>query len=60
MSANPERKLAPLAKEEAPYPKPARAWYVLALLTVVYLFSFLDRTILSLLVGPIFIPPTHR
>jgi MFS family permease len=38
---------------EAPYPKPARAWYVLGLLTLVYTFSFIDRTVLTLLVGPI-------
>jgi MFS family permease len=36
-----------------PYPKPAYAWYVLALLTVVYVFSFIDRQILNLLVGPV-------
>jgi MFS family permease len=53
MSAKPEMKLATQPDEEAPYPKPARAWYVLGLLTLVYVFSFLDRTILSLLVGPI-------
>ncbi|MBL8173136.1 MAG: MFS transporter [Bryobacterales bacterium] len=38
---------------EAPYPKPAYAWYVLLLLTVVYVFSFIDRQILNLLVGPV-------
>jgi len=48
-----ESKLASKAGLEAPYPKPARAWYVLGLLTLVYVFSFLDRTILTLLVGPI-------
>jgi MFS family permease len=53
MSPTPSVKLVPQASEEAPYPKPARAWYVLGLLTLVYVFSFLDRTILSLLVGPI-------
>ncbi|MBV8569852.1 MAG: MFS transporter [Acidobacteriaceae bacterium] len=53
MSPKPIGKLAPQTSEEAPYPKPARAWYVLGLLTLVYVFSFLDRTILSLLVGPI-------
>lgn len=53
MSAKPERKLAPPAAEDAPYPKPARAWYVLGLLTLVYVFSFLDRTILNLLVGSV-------
>jgi MFS family permease len=53
MSAKPEMKRAPQADEETPYPRPARAWYVLGLLTLVYVFSFVDRTILSLLVGPI-------
>src|SRR5215472_2765251 len=53
MNPKPSEKLAPQASEEAPYPKPALAWYVLGLLTLVYVFSFLDRTILSLLVGPI-------
>jgi hypothetical protein len=31
----------------------ARAWYVAAVLTLCYTASFLDRQILSLLVGPI-------
>ncbi len=35
------------------YPKPRYAWYVLGVLTLVYIFSFLDRQILSLLVAPI-------
>jgi MFS family permease len=38
---------------EAPYPRPAYAWYVVAVLTFVYTFSFIDRLILNLLVGPI-------
>ena len=37
----------------APYPRPATAWYVVAVLMVIYVFSFVDRQILSLLVGPI-------
>ena len=41
------------ARAEAPYPKPAYAWYVLGLLTLVYVFSFIDRQILNLLVGPV-------
>jgi MFS family permease len=53
MSAKPAMKLATQPDDVSPYPKPARAWYVLGLLTVVYVFSFLDRTILGLLVGPI-------
>lgn len=34
------------------YPAPAYGWYVVAVLTVAYVFSFLDRQILSLLVEP--------
>ncbi len=41
------------APHEAPYPRPAYAWYVLGVLTLVYVFSFVDRQILNLLVGPI-------
>jgi MFS family permease len=52
MSAKPEINLAPQT-EEAPYPKPARAWYVLGLLTLAYVVSMTDRTVLNLLVGPI-------
>jgi MFS family permease len=35
------------------YPKPAYAWYVVGVLTLAYVFSFIDRQILSLMVGPI-------
>lgn len=35
------------------YPKPIYAWYVVGVLVVAYTFSFIDRQILSLLVGPI-------
>lgn len=34
-------------------PSPAYAWYVVAVLLVAYTLSFIDRMILSLLVGPI-------
>lgn len=36
-----------------PAPTPRYAWYVLGVLTLTYVFSFLDRTILTLLVEPI-------
>jgi hypothetical protein len=36
--------------EPAPLPSEAYAWYVVALLTLVYVLSFLDRQILSLMV----------
>ena len=35
------------------YPKPAYANYVLGILMMAYVFSFIDRQILSLMVGPI-------
>jgi MFS family permease len=47
---------APIAQalpDTAPYPKPALAWYASALLTLVYVFSFIDRQILNLLVAPV-------
>jgi MFS family permease len=38
---------------ERGYPNRGYAWYVVGVLTFVYVFSFLDRIILNLLVGPI-------
>jgi MFS family permease len=35
------------------YPDPGYAWYVVGVLTLAYIFSFIDRQILSLMVGPI-------
>lgn len=42
-----------LTKTEEPYPALRYAWYVVAVLTFVYVFSFIDRQILNLLVRPI-------
>lgn len=39
--------------DEPPWPEPRYAWYVVGVLTVAYTFSFVDRQILALLVGPI-------
>lgn len=39
--------------EQDDYPSPAYAWYVVGVLTLAYIFSFIDRQILALLVGPI-------
>jgi MFS family permease len=39
--------------EEEPYPSAGYAWYVVGVLTLVYVFSFIDRQILNLLVRPI-------
>jgi len=41
------------AEAEPPYPPAGRAWWVVAVLMVIYVFSFVDRQILSLLVTPI-------
>ena len=40
------------AKEE-PWPNPRYAWFVVIVLTGAYTLSFIDRQIISLLVGPI-------
>lgn len=40
-------------REDAGYPRPRYAWYVVGVLTAAYLLSFLDRQILALLVEPI-------
>src|SRR5690242_5095795 len=39
--------------DEAPYPPVLYSWYVVGVLTLAYVFSFIDRQILNLLVGPI-------
>jgi MFS family permease len=36
----------------APYPSPAAAWYSVCVLMLLYIFSFIDRTTISLLVEP--------
>lgn len=36
-----------------PYPRPAYAWYVVAVLLVAYIFAFIDRDVIALLVQPI-------
>ncbi len=43
---------APPVVKEA-YPPLGYAWYVVAVLTIAYIFAFVDRQILNLLVGPI-------
>ncbi|MEP7270102.1 MAG: MFS transporter, partial [Acidobacteriota bacterium] len=42
-----------MEQAEEPYPAAGYAWYVVAVLTFVYVFSFIDRQILALLVRPI-------
>ncbi|MCG8503117.1 MAG: MFS transporter [Sphingomonadales bacterium] len=43
----------PTAASEARYPRPAYAWFMVALLTVAYILNFVDRYILGLLAGAI-------
>lgn len=38
--------------QEPPYPNPSYAWYVVVLLLLSYIVSWLDRQILSFLIGP--------
>lgn len=38
---------------EEEFSSPAYAWYVVGILTLAYVFSFIDRQILNMLVGPI-------
>jgi MFS family permease len=40
-------------RSEAPYPPARYSWYVVGVLTLVYVFSFIDRQIMSLLVRPL-------
>jgi MFS family permease len=47
------REPVPAGRGEAPYPDAVYAAYVVGVLVVAYTFSFIDRQILSLLVGPI-------
>lgn len=39
--------------EQGDWPRPALGWYAVGVLLVAYVFSFIDRTIIGLLVGPI-------
>ncbi|MFP6583187.1 MAG: MFS transporter [Candidatus Hydrogenedentota bacterium] len=48
-----EESRAPESVEEEPYPSERYAWFVVGILMIAYIFSFVDRQILSLLVGPI-------
>jgi MFS family permease len=42
-----------VTREPESYPPTAYAWYAVGVLTLAYIFSFIDRQILSLMVGPI-------
>ena len=53
MSASSAASDAQPAAVEPPWPKPSYAWYVVGVLLFAYTLSFIDRMILSLLIGPI-------
>lgn len=54
MDASPEVVTGgPQAKTEPSYPSPGWAWYTVAILLCAYIFSFIDRQILNLLVAPV-------
>ena len=40
-------------RDTSPYPSPAAAWYVVAVFMLAYTFSYIDRSILTLMVAPI-------
>jgi len=44
---------APTPASAHRYPSPAYAWYMVGLLTVAYVFSFVDRYVLGLLIEPV-------
>lgn len=39
--------------DQSPYPAPREAWYVVTVLMICYVFSFIDRQIVAFMVGPI-------
>jgi MFS family permease len=52
MATQPASAHAPQSTE-APYPSRRYAWYVVGVLTLMYVFSFIDRQIFALIVGPL-------
>lgn len=45
--------LAAAASAEQPWPRPAQAWYAVAIFAIALMFNFLDRGVIALLVEPI-------
>ena len=44
---------APSSADEGNWPKASTAWYMVVVLMLAYILSFIDRVVLGLLVGPI-------
>ena len=42
--------LQEITEKENPYKKKSYAWYMVGLMTIAYMFSFIDRYILGLLI----------
>jgi MFS family permease len=53
LSSPPTGEAISRAPEPGAYPPSAYAWYVVGVLTLAYIFSFIDRQVLNLMVGPI-------
>ena len=47
------RSMGPSETNSQPWPSEKKAWYAIAILVVAFIFSFIDRIIIALLVGPI-------
>jgi len=45
--------MGPSETDSQPWPNERKAWYAIAILVVAFIFSFIDRIIIALLVGPI-------
>ena len=54
------KKPDPPASGNGDFPNQVYAWYVVSILTVAYIFSFIDRQILNLLVEPIRYEEGHK
>jgi MFS family permease len=42
-----------VTSDKQPWPSPAQGWYAISILLIAFVFSFIDRTIIALLVEPI-------
>ncbi len=42
-----------MSNSQESWPRPAVAWYMVGVLMIAYILSFIDRVVLGLLVGPI-------
>ena len=52
-ASEPSAELPATPSQDETYPSESYAWYVVGVLTLAYIFSFIDRQILNMMVGPI-------